>query len=216
MERLDAAGAELRKFVNEQKYWPPFRHLSAPDIAAMRHGLDLIVARINECRGYAKDTEPRLGATRKAHVKEAAENAAIWFLANNMHYTGKPHMREVARLAHAILGKEVSLDRVRHAVRQRNRPILLSSTTPPALISSSTTPPTLKSGAFALLKNLEHAAKHSTISAIMPHRLIEPASATAGTRLPHGAPVLQFPRDRCQTRRKSSASGGNLKLVALK
>ena len=46
VERLDKAVVELRKFIDEQKYWPPFRHLPSADIAARRHCLDLIADRI--------------------------------------------------------------------------------------------------------------------------------------------------------------------------
>jgi hypothetical protein len=122
-ERLDTAVAELRKFVAAQNAWPPFGKLSPANIATMKHGLDLIVERIDECRHDARDTEPRLGATRKTQVKEAAENAAIWFLANNVQFaTGKPHWQEVANLAHVILETDVTAERVRHAVRKRNPP----------------------------------------------------------------------------------------------
>jgi hypothetical protein len=123
LERLDTAVAELCKFVAGQNAWPPFGKLSPPSIATIKNGLDLIVARIDECRRYAKDTEPRLGATRKTHVKEAAENAAIWCLANNVKFnTRKPHWQEVANLAQVILETDVAADRVRHAVRKRNPP----------------------------------------------------------------------------------------------
>ena len=54
-------------------------------------------------------------------MKEAAENATIFFLALNVqHTTGKPHLSEVADLANVILETEVSQDRVRAAVRKRS------------------------------------------------------------------------------------------------
>jgi hypothetical protein len=119
--------AEVKELIKERiLFWPPFRHLSPADIAAMRHGLDLIADRIDECRRYAKDTASRLGATRKMHMKEAAEIATIFFLALNVqHTTGikdKPHYEEVADLAQAILGPkaEVSVNRVRAVVRKRS------------------------------------------------------------------------------------------------
>lgn len=127
VEQLDKAVAALRKFADEQKYWPPFRHPSPADIAAMRHGLDLIADRIDECRRFAKDTPSRIGATRKIHTKKAAENATISFLAMNVQsITGKPHYKEVADLAQAILGPKahVSDDRVRAAVRKHRPPFL--------------------------------------------------------------------------------------------
>jgi hypothetical protein len=119
MVRVDNALAELRKFVAEQNFWPPFGQLSCQH-AAMKHGLDLIADRIGECRCYAKETPARVGATRKMHTKEAAENAAIWVLAENVKFTtGKPHHREVAHLARVILETDVDPERVRHAVRKR-------------------------------------------------------------------------------------------------
>ena len=123
VDRLDTAVAELRNFVAAQNAWPPFGRLSPANIATMKHSLDLIVDRIDECRRYARDTEPRLGATCKTRVEEAAENAAIWFLAINVQFaTGKPHWQEVADLAQVILETDVSAERVRHAVRKRNPP----------------------------------------------------------------------------------------------
>jgi hypothetical protein len=125
MERLEKLVAELRKFVDELA--ESARHcisarIERQQIAAMKRGLKLIANKIEAKRCNVKEVTPQFGITRKTQSKEAAENAAIWMLAEAIRRTtGKPHVLEVADLAQVLLGKQVSLDRVRHVVRSRRQ-----------------------------------------------------------------------------------------------
>jgi len=155
IERIENAYGELRKFVAhviEQNSWPyagMFSPVMEDNRATMVRGLDLIADRIEMERSIAKESFARFGATRKSHIKEAAENAAIWWLAEQIHgvflsrnspsalhlgnsrskekpkANSRPAMRvhrlEIADLAQVILGPDVSVERVRHAVFMREK-----------------------------------------------------------------------------------------------
>jgi hypothetical protein len=126
MEQLASHLAELRKFVDEladrARLHSIFATFERQDAAAMKRGLKLIDNKIQARRRSIIEVTPQYGVTRKRQSKEAAENAAIWMLAEGVRrITSKPHMREVADLAEALLGKEVYLNRVRHIVRSRRK-----------------------------------------------------------------------------------------------
>src|SRR5262245_9834053 len=131
MERLANAHAELSNFVDElaesARLWSIFAPFEfAPferkPVAEMKRGLKLIANKIEARRCAVKEVTPQFGLTRKTQSKEAAENAAIWMLAEAVRRTtGKPHVLEVADLAQVLLGKQVSLDRVLHVVRSRRQ-----------------------------------------------------------------------------------------------
>jgi hypothetical protein len=100
----------------------PFGWTSSVDIAAMKKGLRLVDYEIFERQELATDDTRRLGATRKFRCNKAAQNGAIGWLALSLHeITGKPNLRAVADLAQVTLRTEVTVDRVRHAVRQRRK-----------------------------------------------------------------------------------------------
>jgi hypothetical protein len=146
MEQLDTALAVLRKFIihlNQKKSWP-YSGMFSPVIednkVTMVRGLELIADRIEMERCIAKESLARFGASRKSHIREAAENAAIWWLAQEIngifgardflgiHQQGaniqpaiKLHRREIADLAEEVLGSDVSLERLRHAVVMREK-----------------------------------------------------------------------------------------------
>jgi hypothetical protein len=143
-KRWDRAVAELRKFVAEvadQKepqrvglvgldHWSLSIFEPPAQNAELKHALDLIASAIEWRRGIAEANMADLGATRDAYIKQAPENAAIWVLAAGVYdaarkppMPGKPHVREVADLAEAILGTgaEVFLDRVRNVLRMRRQ-----------------------------------------------------------------------------------------------
>jgi hypothetical protein len=93
---------------------------------ALKNALDLFAHTIEWRCGIAQANLAHLGATRDAHVKKAAENAAIWVLAAGVYdaareppLPGRPHLREVADLAEVILEAAISLDRVREVHRKR-------------------------------------------------------------------------------------------------
>lgn len=127
MEQLDNAVAELRNFLAELAKQNEFVHslistIKRDHVEAMMHGLNLIAGRIEAKRCAATEVMPLLGATRKTQSKEAAANAAIWVIANQVLRTaGKPHLEAVADLAQFILRTGVSLERVRHVVRNRRQ-----------------------------------------------------------------------------------------------
>jgi hypothetical protein len=98
------------------------RNITA-ELEGKRHSVEVTTER-RRVRAIKRDLELKFGLTRKTHNREAAENAAIWVLAGAVrHITGKPHYSQVADLAEVLLGKgaEVSLERVRHVVRERRR-----------------------------------------------------------------------------------------------
>jgi aldehyde:ferredoxin oxidoreductase len=126
MEKLASHLAELRKFVEElaegARLQSMFATFERQDVAAMKRGLNLVDNKIQARRRAIIEVTPQFGVTRKRQSKEAAENAAIWMLAEGVRrITGKPHVREVADLAEALLGKEIYLNRVRHVVRSRRK-----------------------------------------------------------------------------------------------
>jgi hypothetical protein len=123
MEQLENHLAELRKFVDQLGQGARLQSIfERKHVAEMRRGLKLIANRIEAKRCNVKEVTPQFGLTRKTQSKEAAENAAIWMLAEAIRRTtGKPHVPEVADLAQVLLGNQVSLDRVRHVVRSRRQ-----------------------------------------------------------------------------------------------
>ena len=126
--RLSKAVAELRRFVGQLDR-PPDDRLSAslrydPSIIEeMKRGLYYIDDAIKARRTIAKETIPRLGATRKSvDSGKAAETAAIGCLAEGVRRCcGRPHRRAAADLAEVVLGCEVTIDRIREADRTRQR-----------------------------------------------------------------------------------------------
>jgi hypothetical protein len=130
-EQLDKAVAHLREFISEvdEQKVPLLSDLLShsifeppASIEVLKHALDLIARRIDWGRGVAELALAQIGATRKVRNKEAAEIAAIWFLAARLHgAVGKPHLSEVADLAEVILRTEVSKDRLSHILRKRRR-----------------------------------------------------------------------------------------------
>jgi len=126
--RLSKAVAELRRFVGQLDR-PPDDRLSAslrydPSIIEeMKRGLYYIDDAIKARRTIAKETIPRLGATRKSvDSGKAAETAAIGCLAEGVRRCcGRPHRRAATDLAEVVLGCEVTIDRIREADRTRQR-----------------------------------------------------------------------------------------------
>jgi hypothetical protein len=134
LERLRTGVSDLRVFVKEQKrrreFVDGYRAISEedglrmvrcklPELADMQRGLDLIASLIDGRVDVAKTTELALGATRKKDHQHAADNAAIYQLAQwILRVTGKPHQKEVNELAEAILGGEISEHRVCRAARR--------------------------------------------------------------------------------------------------
>ena len=128
LDRLSKAVAELRRFVNELDSQPDDRLSSSlrydPSmIEEMKRGLYYIDDAIKARRTIAKETIPRLGATRKSvDSGKAAETAAIGCLAEGVRRCcGRPHRRAAADLAEVVLGCEVTIDRIREADRTRQR-----------------------------------------------------------------------------------------------
>jgi hypothetical protein len=114
----DQALDELRKFANEENMAELAKFLEVESIEELKTNLDLVDSRIDWRRREIEDAELRLGASRKKHIPEAAENTAISSLAVSIEIaTGKPHERLVADLATVILGREILIDRVHSAVR---------------------------------------------------------------------------------------------------
>jgi hypothetical protein len=128
LDRLCKAVEELRLFANELNRHPDDR-LSAslrydPSvITEVKHGLYYLADAIEARRRIAKETVRRLGATRKMFdAGKAAETAAIRWLAEGVgRCCGRPCLRAAADLAEATLGGEVTIDRVRGALRTRRR-----------------------------------------------------------------------------------------------
>jgi len=145
--------AELRRFVAEiAEEKEPLRlglanldlwSLSAfeppADNDALKHDLDLFARAIEWRRGIAQANLAHLGANRKAHTKNAAENAAIWVLAAGVYDTARtpplpvkrqekevadPNLNEIADLAQVILRTEILPDRVREVRRGRRKQYL--------------------------------------------------------------------------------------------
>ena len=92
------------------------------NIPAVKDALDLIARRIDWGRGVAELTIAQIGGSRNSRNKEAAEIAAIWFLAARVRgLIGKPHILEVCCLAEIILGTKVSEDRLQHILDKRRK-----------------------------------------------------------------------------------------------
>ena len=87
--------------------------------------LDRIAALIEERQQSTDRVLCEFGVNRKSHTKEAAETAAIGWLAEQVEDVfGKPCARQVAVLAEVALNiDEVTEDRVREALKSRRRAI---------------------------------------------------------------------------------------------
>ena len=144
--RLREAVFELRRFLkkNKLKTW------AVPHLPMMRRGLAALFAGIRAEQCFAREAFAQYGATRKTKAKSAAQDAAIWTLAEAVKLeTGKARYGEVADLASAILGKTISEDMVKHAVRLRRKQY------------NATQDKRIKRGAFAVKKMLERASDNS-------------------------------------------------------
>jgi hypothetical protein len=146
IEGLKEAVVDLGKFVEESELRP--RHCRIPDLGTytwrmvcdeggnltelvqckpadflmMKIGLGLI-AGLMAGRQHSADRAPAvLGATRKKGDKIAAENAAIWRIAEAvLLFTGKAHWRHVVNLAQVVLQvPALTQDRVKKAVAERD------------------------------------------------------------------------------------------------
>ena len=91
--------------------------------------LDRIAALIEERQQSTDRVLCEFGVNRKSHTKEAAETAAIGWLAEQVDDVfGKPCARHVAVLAEVALNiDEVSEDRVREALKSRRRQSVCST-----------------------------------------------------------------------------------------
>jgi hypothetical protein len=85
------------------------------------HALSLLASHISS-KGRSADEELfKLGATRKSQITQAAENAAIGWLAEGVRrVTGRPQLSAVRDLAEVVVGTEIAdLERVRRCARVR-------------------------------------------------------------------------------------------------
>jgi hypothetical protein len=137
LAKLDMSISALQKFVAQQSkrrlFVDGYRAIpeeegfkmvqcKESELEEMKRGLILIQSLLKGRRYIAETTAPVIGATRKSHDAKASEIAATWHLAKAVRQiTGMPRAREVADLAQVILGVEVSEDRVRHVLRQRQQ-----------------------------------------------------------------------------------------------
>lgn len=156
IDRVEKALLALRKFVDwisskEGNTFSASDLLSAKilepsaNISAMRRGLILIGDHAAARRRVATEDRGRLGATRNKHMKQAAQLAAIVWLADGvLRVTGRPRYRAVASLASVILGREVSLDHVRNSVRERDREWRLPINRDPELVQKRYVRPSKK------------------------------------------------------------------------
>ena len=134
LKRLDEAISNLRLFFNEQMKQPfllipktdslPMWGLLRifPDdfdaVNAMMRGLHLIEDLIENRRRVSKTVMSAWRVTRKKHIKNAPNIAAIRLLAEETRrLTGKPHKRELHELAPVILGADLSDESVTYALR---------------------------------------------------------------------------------------------------
>jgi hypothetical protein len=129
--RLKKNVEELRQFLNDivRSDDPLGAKVVIPEegkIAAL-DALSLLEQLVGVRQRLATWSQRRWGATRKSANKEAAEIAAIgWIAAGVQRIAGKPLLREVAILAEASLGIEVSIDRVYRARKTRRRAWLIN------------------------------------------------------------------------------------------
>ncbi len=121
---LDSAAADLLSFVEETQR-PRSDRLSAliqddpQTIADMIRGISLVRGLIGSRNRLTIETPLRLGATRKTKDEAAAIAAIGWLAEGVRRICGQPHTEATADLCQALLGYEVSLDRVREAERTR-------------------------------------------------------------------------------------------------
>ena len=118
---------DLRAFIAELEVGPKDRFSAyvthdPADMAAMKRGLGTLCGAIAARRRIANETRLRIGATRKTR-DVAADTAAIGWIGETVRRScGQPYTEAAADLAEAVLGCEVSTDRMREAERtRRNR-----------------------------------------------------------------------------------------------
>ncbi|HVW74265.1 MAG TPA: hypothetical protein VHC39_11545 [Rhizomicrobium sp.] len=123
-ERLKSAVTNLRDFVKEISDAPPddiraTLVVGAADRSWFLGALYEIGVLIEQRERIARETLPRIGATRKMAGETAEENAAIgWVAASIQRVTGRPWLRQSGILAGTLLGiDEVSEDRLRGTLR---------------------------------------------------------------------------------------------------
>lgn len=136
LKRLDEAISNLRLFLQEQMkqpfllipktgllpMWGLHPIMVSPDdfdaVNAMMRGLHLIEDLIETRRRACKTVMSAWRATRKKHIENAPNIAAIRFLAEETRrLTGKPHKQELHELAPVILGADLSDESVTYALR---------------------------------------------------------------------------------------------------
>ena len=92
----------------------------AGTLAAIREGQRALRSLIKTQRRIAEETIGRLGATRSSSAKNAANLAALGWLADGIRrLTGKPNRSLVAGLGQAVLQAPMTEDQVRVAERAR-------------------------------------------------------------------------------------------------
>jgi hypothetical protein len=129
LDRLDKAVKELRSFVEETCRESTDQleariHYDREDIANINRGLHIVDDMIDVRRRVAKETMPRLGATRKlADGGKAGQTAAIgWLAASVRRISQQAHHGAVADLAQVILDSGVvTIDRVSKAELKQGR-----------------------------------------------------------------------------------------------
>jgi hypothetical protein len=137
LKRLDDAISELRMFVHEQikqysefiipqtdllPMWGLHRTMVFPDdfdaVNAMMRGLHLIEDLIEKRRRVGKTVMSKWRVTRKKHLENGPNIAAIRLLAEQTrNLTGKLHKQELHDLAAVILGANLSDESVTYALR---------------------------------------------------------------------------------------------------
>jgi len=123
LEHLDHCISDLRSFVDDTEAGPRDRLSAmiqhhADTIPHIRNSLHVLHDDIAARRRIALESHARFGATRKS--RDGAETAAVGWLAEGVRrICGKPHSKAAADLAEALLGCEVSEERLREAERTR-------------------------------------------------------------------------------------------------
>jgi hypothetical protein len=99
--------------------WLSMVRLDPAKFSAMYDNLTLIAALVEGRRQAASNCDVSLGITRKSRGKTGGQNAAILKIAQAVRrVTGRPHTRQVAEIAGAVLRIFVSDDRVINVVRE--------------------------------------------------------------------------------------------------
>lgn len=121
--------AEMNRLASEMGWAPPsIAYQKGADYYL--DALNRIAVLIDERQQSTDRAMLRFGVNRKSRTKEAAETAAIGWLAEQVEdIFGKPFARQVAVLAEVALNiAEVSEDRVREALKSRRRQSVDSTT----------------------------------------------------------------------------------------